>query len=65
MSGMLGGSSAATPKVTYPSPAPQVDDATSRINAEDRVNQRKGRRSTILTGDTGLPDLGTTTKIGQ
>lgn len=64
MSGLFGGG-ASVPKPTMPSPAPQVDDATARINSEDRANRRQGRRSTILTSDTGLPNLGTTTQTGQ
>lgn len=54
-----------TAKPTLPAPPPQVDDATSRINAEDKNARLAGRKSTILTSDTGLPNLGTTSVTGQ
>lgn len=63
MSGLFGGGS--TPKVVQPSPAPQVDDATAKINAEDASARRQGRKTTVLTGDQGLPNLGTTSRVGQ
>jgi len=63
MSGMFGGGG---PKAPPPvAPPPQIDDATSRINAEDQAARKQGRRTTILTSDTGLPNLGTTSKTGQ
>lgn len=61
MSGLFGG----TPKVTQPPPAPQVDDATAKINAEDAAARRQGRKTTILTSDQGLPNLGTASRVGQ
>ena len=63
MSGILGG--AKPPAVQPIAPPPQVDDATSRINSEDAAARKQGRRSTIFTSDSGLPNLGTTTKVGQ
>jgi regulator of extracellular matrix RemA (YlzA/DUF370 family) len=53
------------PKPTAAPPPPMVDDARSRLNAVDRTLRRRGRATTILTGDTGLPDLGTTTQVGS
>lgn len=48
-----------------PSPTPQVDDATARLNEEQRTARRQGRKSTILTSDSGLPDLGSVSRPGQ
>jgi hypothetical protein len=42
-----------------------VDDAQQRLNDQDRLAKRAGRKTTILTSEGGLPDLGTTTKTGQ
>ena len=62
MSSLFGGG----PKPPPPAPPPpQIDDAIARINEQDRTARRSGRRTTVLTGDTGLPDLGTTTKVTQ
>lgn len=47
------------PKVPEPPPVPTIDDAEARKNAMDRT-LRRGRATTVLTGDTGLPNLGTT-----
>jgi len=47
------------PDVPAPPPVPTVDDAAARQNASDRM-LRRGRATTALTGDTGLPDLGKT-----
>lgn len=47
------------PDVPAPPPVPTVDDAAARQNAADRA-LRRGRATTALTGDTGLPDLGKT-----
>lgn len=47
------------PKVPEPPPVPTVDDAQARANAMDRT-LRRGRATTVLTGDTGLANLGTT-----
>lgn len=63
MSALFGGSKPPAP--VMPSPAPQVDDATAKINAEDAASRRQGRKTTILTSDSGLPNLGTTTRTGQ
>jgi hypothetical protein len=42
-----------------------VDDATAKINSEDAAARRQGRKTTILTSDSGLPNLGTTSRVGQ
>lgn len=47
------------PDVPMPPPVPTIDDAAARMNAADRA-LRRGRGTTVLTGDTGLPDLGKT-----
>lgn len=47
------------PKTPEPPPVPTVDDAEARKNAMDRT-LRRGRATTVLTSDTGLPNLGTT-----
>lgn len=63
MSALLGGKS---PKPPAPvAPPPQIDDSVSRVNAEDASARKQGRRTTILTSDTGLPNLGTTSRTGQ
>jgi hypothetical protein len=61
--GLFGGGQSPTPQL--PPPPPQVDDATSRINAEDKAARAAGRKSTILTSDDGLPNLGQTTRQGE
>jgi hypothetical protein len=56
------------PKIPAPTPSappPMIDDARSKLNAVDRTLRRRGRSTTILTGDSGLPDLGTTTQVGS
>lgn len=62
MSTLFGGGPKPPPAIA---PPPQVDDAMSRLNEQDRAARKQGRRSTLLTGDNGLPDLGSTTKTGQ
>lgn len=47
------------PKVPQAPPVPTVDDAAARQNAQDRMI-RRGRATTVLTSENGLPDLGTT-----
>ncbi len=64
MAGLLGGGPK-IPKPTPVAPPPMVDDATARMNEQDKAGRRQGRRSTILTSEGGLPDLGTTTATGQ
>lgn len=64
MAGLLGGGAKAQPAQVV-APPPQVDDATSKLNEQDKVNRRQGRKSTILTSDGGLPDLGSTTTTGS
>lgn len=63
MSGLFGSSSRSLPPVS--APPPQIDDAMARLNESERAAKRSGRKTTILTGDSGLPDLGSTTKVGQ
>lgn len=61
MASLIGGS----PKLPAPvAPPPQVDDAQSRLNEQDRAAKRAGRKTTILTSEGGLPNLGSTTKTG-
>lgn len=50
------------PKPQAPPPVPQVDNAASMRNARDRA-LRRGRATTILTSDNGLPNLGSTTSV--
>lgn len=47
------------PAPKAPPPPPQVDNAALMRNQQDRA-VRRGRGTTVLTGDGGLPDLGTT-----
>ena len=54
------GSLFGTPKVKAAPPPPMVDDALARRNQQDRT-VRRGRGTTVLTGDNGLPNLGSTT----
>lgn len=42
-----------------PPPVPQIDEAANRRMMQDRL-ARRGRGTTILTSESGLPDLGTT-----
>ena len=49
------------PKPVLPPPVPQIDDAAQQLRNETRM-LRRGRGTTILTSEGGLPDLGTTTK---
>lgn len=63
MASMFGGGPKPTPPAPPP-PPPQVDDATARLNEQDRAARRSGRRTSVLTSDTGLPNLGTTTRTG-
>lgn len=48
-----------------PAPPPQIDDARARLNEVDRRVKRRGRSTTILTEESGLPNLGTTTQVGN
>lgn len=43
-----------------PPPVPQIDDVAVRRMDADRALRRRGRGTTILTSDAGLPNLGTT-----
>ena len=62
MSGLFGGGKMTAPPKAPP--PPQVDDARSSLNQVDRALRRRGRSTTILTGEAGLPNLGTTTQVG-
>jgi hypothetical protein len=62
MGGLFGGSQV---KAAAVAPAPQVDDATAKINAQDAEAKKRGQKATILTSDTGLPNLGVTTTTGR
>lgn len=65
MSGLFGGGSKKAADPPPPPPPPQVDDAVAKVNEQDKASRRQGRRSTILTGDAGLPDLGSTSNTGM
>ena len=47
------------PAAAAPPPIPTIDDAQARQNAMDR-SIRRGRGTTVLTGENGLPNLGST-----
>lgn len=53
------------PKPPKTPPPPMVDDARSRLNEVDRALRRRGRSTSILTSESGLPDLGSTTQVGS
>jgi hypothetical protein len=61
MSGMFKPKMPTPPKAP---PPPMIDDARSRLNEVDRALRRRGRSATVLTSESGLPDLGTTTQVG-
>jgi hypothetical protein len=48
------------PKPVPPPAVPQIDTAAQMVRSEARM-LRRGRGTTILTSEGGLPDLGTTT----
>jgi len=51
-----------TPKAPKPPPPiPQVDDAMKMRNEQDRMARRRAAGTTVLTSDSGLPNLGSTT----
>lgn len=57
-----------SPKIPKPlkaPPPPMIDDARSKLNEVDRALRRRGRSTSILTSESGLPDLGTTTQVGS
>ena len=43
-----------------PPPIPQIDDAVKMRNEMDRNTLKRGRGTTVLTSDQGLPNLGST-----
>lgn len=47
------------PAPIAPPPVPMVDEAANRRMQRDRM-ARRGRGTTILTSENGLPDLGST-----
>jgi len=57
MSGLLG---IKTPTPTPPPPVPSIDTAVAARNAEHQTSVARGRATTVLTSDSGLPNLGTT-----
>lgn len=50
----------APPPPEPPPPVPQIDNAVKMRNEQDRMYLRRGRGTTVLTGDQGLPNLGST-----
>lgn len=58
MSGLFGGSKPTAP--IPPPPIPQIDDAVAARNSSDQTNLQRGRATTVLTSNNGLPDLGST-----
>lgn len=50
------------PKPQAPPPVPQIDNAISARNASDTAALRRGMGATMLTGENGLPNLGTVAK---
>jgi hypothetical protein len=61
MSGLFSPKIKAPPKAP---PPPMIDDARSRLNEVDRALRRRGRSTSVLTSESGLPDLGSTTQVG-
>lgn len=53
------------PKAPTAPPPPMIDDARSKLNNVDRALRRRGRSTTILTSESGLPDLGATSQVGS
>lgn len=49
-------------KPTAPPPIPTIDDAVKQRNSEDQSLVKRGRATTVLTSDAGLPNLGSTAK---
>jgi hypothetical protein len=58
MSGLFGGGGVKSP--APPPPIPQIDNAIAARNAENQTLMQRGRATTVLTSDTGLPNLGST-----
>lgn len=61
MSGLFGKAPAPPPPAP---PPPMIDDARSKLDSVDKALRRRGRSTTILTGESGLPDLGTVKQVG-
>lgn len=57
-----------SPKVPTPKPppaVPQIDEAVTMRNEQDRAAaRRRGAGTNLLTSPNGLPDLGTTSAAG-
>lgn len=57
----MGGLLPKAPKVKQPDPPPQIDQALQM--ARNNAGQRKrGLGTTLLTGDAGLPNLGSSSR---
>lgn len=57
MTGLMGG----TPKVKMPDAPPQIDQAL-KMARDGQTTRKRGLGTTLLTGDSGLPDLGSTSR---
>lgn len=55
MTGLLG----KTPKPIEPKPVAQLDEAL-KMSRDQASTRKRGIGTTLLTGDSGLPNLGTT-----
>lgn len=58
MTGLLGGKQ---PTAAKPDPVPQLDQAL-KMSREGTSTRKRGIGTTLLTGDSGLPDLGATSR---
>lgn len=57
MTKMFGGGSHGSP--TPPPPVPTLNQAIAQREADNSALMARGRMTTVMTGDNGLPDLGT------
>lgn len=46
-----------------PPPVPQVDEAKAGVSRRNRSLAKKGLASTLLTGEGGLPNLGSVSSV--
>lgn len=44
------------PPITPPPPVPTTDEASMRAESADALAKRRGRRASVLTGDTGVEE---------
>lgn len=58
MTALLGGK---TPTVKQPDPPPQIDQAL-QMSRNQSGQRKRGLGTTLLTGDAGLPNLGSTSR---